>query len=178
MTGSLPKKQPKYLLDSNVFIEANRRYYAFDLCPGFWESLSIYHSKELVCSIDRVKTIEFAKGHDDLKKWADTKIPNKFFAASDEEDVQAGYAEAMQWVQDQARFYPFAKTEYAESVDGWLIAYAKAKGMILVTHEEPAPESKKQVKIPDVCNAIGVQYVNSFDMLRALGTKFILKKAK
>ncbi len=178
MTDSLPKKQPKYLLDSNVFIEANRRYYAFDLCPGFWESLSIYHSKDLICSIDRVKTIEFAKGHDDLKEWADSKISKKFFVASDGEDVQASYAEAMQWVQDQKRFYPFAKTEYAESVDGWLIAYARAKGMILVTHEEPAPESKKQVKIPDVCNAIGVQCVNTFDMLRALGTKFILKKAK
>ncbi|HQT90663.1 MAG TPA: DUF4411 family protein [Candidatus Kryptobacter bacterium] len=178
MTDPLPNKQPKYLLDSNVFIEANRRYYAFDLCPGFWESLSIYHSKDLICSIDRVKTIEFAKGHDELKEWADSKAPKEFFVASDGEDVQMSYAVAMQWVQNQARFYPFAKTEYAGSVDGWLIAYAKAKGMILVTHEEPAPESKKQVKIPDVCNAIGVQCINTFDMLRTLGTKFILKKAK
>lgn len=28
-----------YLLDTNVFIEAKNRYYAFDLAPGFWEGL-------------------------------------------------------------------------------------------------------------------------------------------
>jgi len=26
----------QYILDANVFIEAYKRYYAFDLCPGFW----------------------------------------------------------------------------------------------------------------------------------------------
>ncbi len=26
-----------YLFDANVFIEAKNRYYAFDICPGFWE---------------------------------------------------------------------------------------------------------------------------------------------
>lgn len=28
-----------YALDTNVFIEAHRRYYALDLCPEFWECL-------------------------------------------------------------------------------------------------------------------------------------------
>ncbi len=28
-----------FVLDSNIFIEAHRRYYAFDICPGFWDSL-------------------------------------------------------------------------------------------------------------------------------------------
>lgn len=25
-----------YLLDANIFIEASRRYYSFDLAPSFW----------------------------------------------------------------------------------------------------------------------------------------------
>jgi len=29
----------EYVLDANVFIEAARRYYAFDIAPPFWESL-------------------------------------------------------------------------------------------------------------------------------------------
>ena len=29
----------QYILDANVFIEAYKRYYAFDLCPGFWRSI-------------------------------------------------------------------------------------------------------------------------------------------
>ena len=32
-----------YLIDSNVFIEAKNRYYAFDIAPGFWESVSYTH---------------------------------------------------------------------------------------------------------------------------------------
>ena len=32
----------KYLLDSNVFIEAKNRYYAFDICPGFWEGWTAF----------------------------------------------------------------------------------------------------------------------------------------
>ncbi len=34
---------PVFVLDTNIFIEAHRRYYAQDLCPGFWECLR-YHS--------------------------------------------------------------------------------------------------------------------------------------
>lgn len=30
---------PVYLLDSNVFMEAKNRYYAFDIVPGFWQAL-------------------------------------------------------------------------------------------------------------------------------------------
>jgi len=28
-----------YVLDANVFIEAARRYYAFDIAPKFWDTL-------------------------------------------------------------------------------------------------------------------------------------------
>jgi hypothetical protein len=163
-----------YLLDANVFIEAKRRYYAFDLCPGFWDSLFVHYTNSRIKSIDRVKTIEFQRGNDDLKEWASQRIPGDFFAASEEPNIVTQYAEVIAWVQNQQRFFPFAKTEFANSIDGWLIAYAKVNNMVLVTHEERAPQSKAKVKIPDVCDAIGVLCVDTFDMLRALGTRFIL----
>lgn len=49
MTG-----EPPYVLDANVFIEAARRYYAFDLAPRFWESLEHHAANGRVRSIDRV----------------------------------------------------------------------------------------------------------------------------
>lgn len=58
----------KYLLDANVFIEAKRRYYAFDLCPGFWDCLVSHHQGDRIQSIDRVKQ-ELERG-DDLLQWA------------------------------------------------------------------------------------------------------------
>jgi hypothetical protein len=168
---------PTYLLDANVFIEAKRRYYAFDICPGFWDALVVHAENSTVKSIDRIKTIELQAGHvdDELKEWANTIIPAEFFAISNEEDVLLRYAEVMAWVENQPRFVPFAKAEFAQSVDGWLIAFAKAKGLILVTHEERRPESKTKVKIPDVCDAVGVQCVDTFQMLRILQTQFILR---
>lgn len=44
-----------YVLDSNVFIEAKNRYYAFDICPGFWDWLHAAHESGQVFSIEAVK---------------------------------------------------------------------------------------------------------------------------
>lgn len=30
-----------FVLDSNILIEAHKRYYGLDLCPGFWECLRV-----------------------------------------------------------------------------------------------------------------------------------------
>ena len=166
-----------YLLDANVFIEAKRRYYAFDICPGFWDSLVLHHSSGRIGSIDRVQKVELEKGKDDLTVWAASEVPDAFFAATDEEDVLRWYAEIVAWVQSQAQFFPEAKTEFAGSVDGWLIAYAKAKTLTLVTHEVLALEARKNVPIPNVCEAFDIRYADTFDMLRALETRFILQRA-
>ena len=58
---------PAYLLDASVFIEAGRRYYAFDLEPGawFWEALLRHSEDGVALSIDRVKE-ELEKGKDEL----------------------------------------------------------------------------------------------------------------
>ena len=38
---------------------------------------------------------------------------------------------------------------------------------------EYAPDAKKKVPIPNVCIEFGVHYVNTFEMLRDLGEKFV-----
>lgn len=43
----------RYLLDANSFIEAKRRHYAFDICPGFWAALLAHHGGSRLASIDR-----------------------------------------------------------------------------------------------------------------------------
>lgn len=37
-----------YVLDTNVFIEADSRYYAFDLVPAFWDNLVVKAKDKLV----------------------------------------------------------------------------------------------------------------------------------
>lgn len=53
--------------------------------------------------------------------------------------------------------------------DGWIVAYALAKGCTVVTHEAYAPDAKNRVKIPNVCMAFHVSYTKMLEMLRSFG---------
>ena len=52
------------------------------------------------------------------------------------------------------------------------VAYARVHGATVVTNEQSAPESKREIKLPDVCDQFGVQHENTFAMLRALNVRF------
>lgn len=162
---------PCYLLDTNIFLDAMKRYYAFDLCPGFWTSLVDQHALGHVFSIDRVRD-ELDEVDDGLKQWITTVMPAAHFAASGDDGTIDWFTKMMTWVQAQTQFFPQAKAEFAGVADGWLIAYAKAHGMIVVTHEVHAPDARKKIPMPNVCHAFGVPYVNTFDMLRTLKVQF------
>ncbi len=159
-----------YLLDTNVFIQAARGYYAFDLAPRFWASLLDCAADGRVASIDRVKA-ELVEGQDDLADWAKSKFDGAFLK-TDEPDVLAAYSRIIVWVQKQQQFTDAAKVDFARIADGWLVAYALAKGRTVVTHEGLAPEAKNRVPIPNICNAFGVKWMNTFYMLREIGIQF------
>jgi len=57
-----------FLLDTNVFIEAKNRYYAFDICPGFWDWMDSACGVK-VASIVNVRE-ELTRGDDELSAWA------------------------------------------------------------------------------------------------------------
>ena len=112
-----------FALDANVFIEAHRRYYGLDLCPGFWECLRHYGARQRLLSIDRVR-IELLRGRDALSKWVKDS-PAALFVSSAEPAVADAFADVMAWVQGNAQFRREAKAEFAAAADGWLAAYAK-----------------------------------------------------
>lgn len=66
----------------------------------------------------------------------------------------------------------YAKAKFATGADGWLVAYARAHDAIVVTNEQSAPESRREVKLPDVCSQFGVKHENTFAMLRTLNVSF------
>ena len=161
---------PLFVPDSNVFITAKNDYYAFDLAPAFWDHLIRLAGNGRILSIDFVKD-ELERGNDDLAQWAKNDFSDGFISTA-EDDVQESYREIMAWVQSQDQFSDAAKAEFARVADGWLIAYAKSKGCIVVTLEALDPKIKKKVPIPNVCQAFGVQFVRTFDMLRRLGVQW------
>lgn len=158
-----------FLLDANVFITAYRQYYAFDICLGFWESIKQGHAVGRIYSTNRVK-LEVDKG-DDLAKWVDAELSCGFFLDDSTAAIATEFAPIMAWVNSK-EFSPAAKAKFASDTDGWLIATAKEKGYCVVTHEARQDGAKARVLMPNVCDEFGVDYCNTFEMLRELGISF------
>lgn len=169
------------MLDANVFIEAKNRYYGFNLCPGFWKALIAEHKGGQVFSIDKIRG-ELVKARnelddepDPLSHWAKDTVPETFFKKTQDQAVIDVFQDLVTWVNSESQFTPAAKVEFASAADGWLVAFAKVNGLIVVTHEEYAPAVQKKVPMPNVCLEFNVDYVNTFEMLEDLRVKFILR---
>ncbi len=162
-----------YLIDSDVLITAKNRYYAFSICPGFWESLLYAHSQGRVHSIDRVRQ-ELLSGRpdDDLVQWVSQSVPDAFFLGSDGADVVAAYTRIILWVTRHQQYQDEAKARFASGADGWLVAQGITRRRIIVTNEQPRPEARNQIKLPDVCNAFDVRYEDTFSLLHKLGARY------
>lgn len=159
-----------YLLDANILIEAKNRYYAFDLAPGFWDWIEQAHQADSVLSIDAVHK-ELVAGDDELADWA--RSHKNFFVPLDNPTVQI-FPSLTLWANSRS-FTEQAINEFTgQNADYQLIAYAKAHGHVVVTNEQPQPQAKKRILIPDACQAMGVETADTFTMLRKSGARFVL----
>ncbi|MGB0723237.1 MAG: DUF4411 family protein [Gammaproteobacteria bacterium] len=162
-----------YIVDSDVFISAKNGYYAFVICPGFWASLIDHHRTGRVHSLDHIKD-ELLAGNEeeDLVQWVKRSVPSDFFLSTRDTEVAAAYTEIMLWVQRNPQYYDNAKAKFATEADGWLVAYARVHGMEVVTNEQPRPESRNRILLPDVCNAFDVVFHDTFAMLKTLQVSY------
>lgn len=162
-----------YVLDSDVFIAAKNSYYAFSICPGFWDSLIHHYGAGNVRSIDRVRG-ELLAGRktEDLVQWVKKQLPPAFFLDTDEEAVTDAYGRVMLWVQRNAQYLDQAKAKFATEADGWLVAYAMIHGVTVITNEQPRPQSRNRILLPDVCNHFNVTYMDTFAMLHELSIRY------
>jgi len=168
---------PTYVLDASVFITAYRGYYSFDLAPGFWGNLVDAAQDGRVLSIRGFGEFKGVKEElesegDALADWAKTEF-SEWFASVDEDDVIASYSVIMAWVNGHTRFTDAAKAKFAGGADGWIAAYSRVRGGIVVTQEASRPGSKASVKLPDVCGNFSITTVNTFEMMRQLGIKWL-----
>jgi hypothetical protein len=102
------------------------------------------------------------------------EVPGSFFHDSNTDDVSSAYAEVVLWVQRSPQFFDRAKAKFATEADGWLVAYSMVNGTVVVTNEQPRPESRNRILLPDVCTHFEVPYNDTFSMLRSLAVRFDL----
>lgn len=161
-----------YLLDTNVFIEAKNRYYAFDLAPGFWEWLEKDTAAGAIGSIEEVSK-ELLRGEDDLAEWARTH-PDIF--ASPDANTVAKLIDLAQWA-NNGNFTQDAVDKFLSVADYYLVAHAAAHEHTVVTHEAFQQDARKRVLIPNACQALGVPYCTTFQMLRARQVRLTVEVA-
>ncbi|MDO4697048.1 MAG: DUF4411 family protein [Neisseria sp.] len=157
----------RYLLDSNIFIQSSFLEYRFSFCGGFWELLKTLHYAGRVFSIRAVKK-ELTKKDDELAQWINT-LPDEFFHDERIEAVQVHYGSLMNWAVNNPQFSDTAKARFAsEHADPWLVSYAAANDMKIITHEKYEPNVRKSVKIPNAAKQVGVECVDLYDFLESV----------
>lgn len=163
-----------YIADSNFFIQAHRVSYPLDIAFSFWNKVKQLANSGKIISIDKVRDELFDK-NDALEEWCSYNLPIDFF--KDTSTEMAAYSQVINWVVSKSDHYlPNAINEFLDSneADAFIVAYALAdsNNRIVVTQEISEPNRKNKVKIPEVCHALNVQYINMMDMFRQLGETF------
>lgn len=162
----------EYLLDSNIFIEAKRRYYGMDICPGFWHWLDVAQDRGRVASIKPVFK-ELTDGNDELADWAKHRDGTSWFLPVEDEATQRYFTDIVRYVSTQD-YTGAAIEEFLSVADPWLIAKAGVLDAVVVTHEVYNEHARRRVLIPNICQHFRIRYLDTFDLLRVDSAAFVM----
>ena len=162
----------KYLLDANIFIQAKNLHYGLDFCPAFWSWLVTQNNMGIVGSLGVVRG-EFLDGEDNLSEWVKSEGKN-LFTDVDEPAIQE-FSSVQTWLSDQ-NYADAEIRDFFDVADFQLVAYALAHDCTVVTHEAFEGGAIKKIKIPDVCEGLGIKCILPYKMLRDEDARFVLGK--
>lgn len=161
-----------YCLDANIFITPSNLYYSMDFCSGYWDAIDTYTQDGSVLILDQVYH-ELTKGESDVSEWIKERKDNGLVKKFHDEETQKEYQMMADYVA-KSDYKPEVIAEFLSGADLWIIAACKAHGLVLVT-KEIYSDSKKKIKIPNICKKFGVEYIDDFEMIRRLKVNFVLQ---
>lgn len=163
-----------YCLDANVLIQAWQKYYAPEICPDYWEILNELGKQRRIFIAEEVKneivvTDDKEKKEDDLSKWLKrSSIP-----------IHKPTENVIKCWQNIIQANPLHKllvdnVKGRSLADPWVISHALDKKATVVTKESPimSLNAKKPVTIPNVCDNMGVRWIDDFTFVKEVGLKF------
>ena len=163
----------QYLLDANIFIQAQNQHYSMDFCPAFWDFLKLEAESKTLFSTDMVYD-ELKLYNDEVSIWVVEHRDLLFTLSSQDEEIQEKFKEIADFVVAHPLYKDSEKNRFLSGADPWLIATANVMGFILVTHEQPANANSTKVKIPNIAREFNVTCIDPYKMIRDLGGKFVL----
>ena len=158
---------PIYCLDANVLIQAWQKYYSPALCPAYWERLNDLGEQGLIFIPAAVKD-EILKTEDELSQWLkSSKIQVR------------GITEPVTYYLRQIYNANPVHKNLVDNVKGrsladpWVIAHAMTESAVVVTKEEKiTAQNTTKIKIPNVCENMGVRWMNDFEFIAEVGMRF------
>jgi hypothetical protein len=161
-----------YLVDANVLITAHNLYYGIETVPEFWEWLT-HQGTQGNLKIPLECYEEILDGSNDIERdllyaWVRHEDNRSAILSAEEVDLNL-----VQSVVAQG-YAPDLTDVEVEQIgrDPFLIAHAlrSPSDRVVVTTELSRPTARRQNrKIPDVCQTLGINCVNTFRMNKALG---------
>ncbi len=155
-----------FCLDTNVLIQAWQRYYSPDFCPDYWVILNRLGHDGRIFILEAVHD-EINKTEDALSRWLEnSNIPVNRIDESVSKNLQIIYAKA------EVHKYLVDNTKLRSIADPWVIAHAMNEQATVVTKEGKVTAASRRIKIPNVCENMGVPCIDDFEMIRKLGMRF------
>ena len=159
-----------YLIDANVVIAAHRKYYGIDQVPEFWEWLQ-YHAmtQSLKMPAEIHAEIKYDKENPDLlAEWAYSEDVKQHIILP--EEIPVGLVQTV--LADG--YAPDLNDVEVEEIgaDPFLIAAAAMdiQNRTVVTVEvSKRTRTRAKRRIPDVCDDLGVRWIDEHAFARVLG---------
>lgn len=160
-------KANKYCLDANVLIQAWQKYYNPKFCPDYWKILTELGNDGKIF-IPELVYEEIMRTEDELSKWLKgSKIPIYRISEPVTVCLQRIYSS------DLTHKNLVDNTKARSLADPWVIAHALHENATVVTKEEKVTALNSiKIKIPNVCDNMGIRWINDFQFIDELDIKF------
>ncbi|MBK7426505.1 MAG: DUF4411 family protein [Saprospiraceae bacterium] len=163
----MSREANKYCLDANVLIQAWQKYYNPRFCPDYWVLLSELGKQDKIF-IPEVVYEEITRTEGELSEWLkQSKIPILKISEPVTICLQRIYAA------DPLHKNLVDNTKARSLADPWVIAHALHENATVVTKEEKVTAlNSTRIKIPNVCENMGIRWINDFQFIDELDIKF------
>ena len=141
--------------------------YSPKVCPGYWDVLNEF-GKEGIIGIPQAIHDEILKVEDDLSKWlSGSTIP----VLGVDEEVMANLKKM--YGAHPNHEYIVSNNGIHSAGDPWLIAHVMKENAVIVTKESNEPyKNPTRIKIPHICDNMGIRWMDDFAMVQELNFKF------